>query len=181
MEHSLILLLLFGLALLLATSTSLLATSGSGRGEDGDEDSSSFLDCNNHGEISGSTSVTSTGELWITIYIDQLSILAKIEVVEGENKVLRYKFSVTSISFPTESDSVKKPHYVPKDALETHFDSPDQAVKALILMFKKIGIEFTDASIQSIPHAICCGWRSPEECKEFIQRLLEKQHTKERL
>lgn len=170
-------LLLLGLAFVLATSSSLLATSGSGRGDNGDENSLLFPTCNNLGEVSGSASVTSSGELWLTVYIDEISILAKIEVVDGNNDSLRYKFTVVSIAIPTESQLVKESNEVPKGPLEVQFDSPDDAVSSLFAMFQKIGIEFSNASKQSINHAAHCGWRTPKECKEFIQNQVEKYKT----
>ena len=177
MEHSFILLLL-GLAILLATGSSLLATSGSGREDNGDQNSPSASECPSQGEISGSASVTDSGELWLTIYIDQLSILAKIEVVDGKNESSRYKFSVASIDFHHESPQMNTPDKLPEGPLEAQFETPDEAVSTLVSMFQKNGIVFTDASKQSIPFAVHCGWRSPKECKDFVQQLLENHETK---
>jgi hypothetical protein len=176
MEHSIILLLL-GLALLLATNSSLLVTSGSGREDDGGKNSPSFSNQHNQGEISGSASVTSSGDVWLTIYIDHFSILAKIDVLEETDGSLIYKFSVANITFQVDSKNETRPIEKTSTSLETQFGSPDEAITALVTMFKKIGIEFTNATLKSIPYALNCGWRSPEECRGFVQCLLEKHNS----
>ena len=91
-------LLLLGLALVLATSSSLLATSGSGRGGNGGNPSITPNEFPEPGEISGSVSVTSEGELFLTTFVDYYSFLSSIEVIKTTDEKLEYKFRIIGIA-----------------------------------------------------------------------------------
>jgi len=171
MEHNVVLLLL-GLALVLTTSSSLLATSGSGRGDNGGNQP--LGKCLEPGEISGSISLTSNGELWITIYVDTYSILASIDVVQGERDSYEYKFSIQGIAEFVESSKSSTTQLCSEAHQGILFNSPEQASKLLVKLMSELGIELTPESIRSVPFAVESGWRSPEKCKQFIKKHMDE-------
>ena len=172
MEHNTVLLLL-GLALVLTTSSSLLATSGSGRGGNGDKQfSDGTLE---PGEISGSMSLTSDGDLWLTIFVDSYSILAEIEVVEAEGDSVEYKFSVAGIAELVESAESSKTQFHSEASPEILFRTPEEASERLVQLIRDIGIELTPESIRSVPFAVKSGWRSPKKCIQFVKKLMDEQ------
>ncbi len=54
------------------------------------------------------------------------------------------------------------------------FNTPEEASQRLVELMKTMGIELTQESMSSIPIAVEGGWRPPEECREFINKLMEK-------
>ncbi|MBC8309696.1 MAG: hypothetical protein ISR75_04950 [Phycisphaerales bacterium] len=175
-------LLLLGLALVLATSSSLLATSGSGRGDNGGNPPNpppTSTDFPEPGEISGSVSVTSEGELMLTTFIDHYSFLSEIEVIENLQGQLEYKFTMIGIAKAFDMadekiDDINRETQI----LEVKFSSPEEASERLVSLVKNLGIDLTEESVRSVPFAVMGGWRSPEYCKDFIQSLMDK-HSKE--
>jgi hypothetical protein len=165
-------LLLLGLAFLLATSSSLLATSGSGREDEGGSNppKNDYL---SPGEISGSVSVTALGELWLTIFIENLSILAQIEVVDRDNDRLAYKFTVAGIAELVGSSQQSTFEKKPSSPPEVLFSNPTEATERLVELMKGLGFELTKESLLSAPFAVQNGWRSPEVCKKYIQSILD--------
>ncbi len=167
-------LLLLGLAFVLATSSSLLATSGSGRGDNGGNSQPTPDDFPDPGEISGSISLSALGELWLTTYVDMLSILSKIEVVDVACCSLEYKLRIVGIA--TLDEELAKVFDIEEEDsnLEIQFRTPEEATEKLVAMVKALGIGITEESLRAIPCAVHCGWRSPEDCKNFIQNTLEE-------
>ena len=165
-------LLLLGLAFVLATGSSLLATSGSGRGDNGGNQPPGENLVS--GEIYGSVSVTSKGELWLTIFVDTFSILASIEVVDSDDEVFAYKFTVVGIAELVNTIEPPKIHFDSPTRPVIVFSTPQEASQRLVELMKTMGIELTQKSLSSIPFAVEGGWRPPEECKEFLQALMEK-------
>ncbi|MBT4523599.1 MAG: hypothetical protein HOI88_05450 [Phycisphaerae bacterium] len=175
-------LLLFGLAFLLATSSSLLVDSRTG-GEDRGRDEDRSLSVNQSGEISGSVSITASGELWLTVFIDELSILAQIEVITNQSEGMRYRFSVSAISSPDGTLSQVSSHVLQPASEEnrfTEFSSQNDAANNLIRLFDEMGIAISIESLKSIPYAITCAWKSPEECQQFIEDLINGANKNER-
>jgi hypothetical protein len=171
MEHNIALLLL-GLALVLTTSSSLLVTSGSGREGNGEKKlSDGTLE---PGEISGSMSLTTNGDLWLTIFVDSYSILAAIEVVEVEGSSFEYKFSVAGIAELTESSESSKTQSHSETPPEILFSTPEEASERLVQLIRGMGIELTPESIRSVPFAVKSGWRSPEKCIQFVKKLIDE-------
>ncbi len=166
-------LLLLGLAFVLATGSSLLATSGSGRGDNG-ENQPPVEDLVS-GEISGSVSVTSKGELWLTIFVDSFSILASIDVVDSDDGEFAYKFTVVGIAELVNTSGPPKIQFDSPTRPAVLFSTPQEASQRLVELMKTTGIELTQESLSSIPFAVEGGWRPPEECKGFINTLMEKQ------
>lgn len=167
-------LLLLGVAFLLATSSSLLVTSGSGREGKGGEDSPKSNTSLEPGEISGSITVTSNGELWLTTYVDNLVFLSEINVVELKKGEFAFKFTIVGIAelmAPLFTTTVKN-HDVPPST-EVLFTTPEEATERLTDLIQGLGIILTSASVKSIPYAVQCGWRTPRECTECIQSLLD--------
>ncbi len=166
--------LLLGLAFLLATSSSLLVSYGSGRGDNGrfsKEDSQPFPE---PGEIAGSVSISSSGEIWLTAFVDQYAVLSQIEVVEDDDGVPKYKISVAGIghiSVQNEAESI--PDFKPEDAV-FYCAKVEDAVEQLILLVDRIGLGLSKLTLQSIPVAVRCGWKPPIECSSFIQHLLKE-------
>ena len=175
MEHSIILLLL-GLALVLATSSSLLARSGSGREDEDRDDSRPSTDKQLCGEIAGSVSVTSTGEVWITILIDELSMLAKLEVID-RSQLEGYQLSIAAVAAPAGEFGEVSQRLKPLLAQEQRiieFESQKQAVTKITQMFDDMGIVLSEETTKSIPYAISCSWRTPKECQRFVNKLLNE-------
>jgi len=166
-------LLLLSLAFVLATSSSLLATSGSGGGGNGGKSLSTSDDFPEPGEISGSISLSDLGELWLTTYLDMLSILSKIEVVEAACGSLEYKFRIVGIA--TLGEELAKVFDIEEadPNLELQFRTPEEATDKLVAMAKALRVGITVESLRAVPCAVHCGWRSPEDCKSFIQTTLE--------
>ncbi len=171
-------LLLLGLAFLLATSSSLLATSGSGRGDKGGSIPPVNNDYPEHGEISGSVSVTSLGELWLTIFVDNFSILAQIDVVDDTNGELSYKFSIAGIAELVDKTEGSKLKDKSQTRPEVLFKTPEEATERLTALVKSLGIELSKASLCSAPFAVQNGWHPPEECYAIIQSLIEENRGK---
>lgn len=174
--------LLLVLVLLLASSSSLLASSSAG-GEDKGRDSSqpeTGLDLG--GEIAGSVSVTSEGELWLTTFIDEFAILARIDIVQDGLVAPKYRVCVTAVDSPSggfgEVSSSLKPHLAQGKHV-TEFSSELDAKNKIIQLFDDLGIAISKASLKSIPFAISCGWREPDECKRFIDSLLKEKDKKD--
>jgi len=181
MEHELILLLL-GLALLLTTSSFLLDTSGSGREGNGGNPESNSYNSTEPGEISGSVSITSSGELWLTIFVDQLSILAKISVVKNIEGTPMYSFAIIAIAeIASELENKPKQLFSHSDINKNKvvtFTCPDEASKRIVEMLKNLKIELSQDALRSLPYAVSCGWKPPQECEILIQSLL-KEHSGE--
>lgn len=223
MESNIIFLLL-GLAFVLTTTSSLLATSGSGREEQGGNPTVHHLD---EGEISGSISLTSKGELWLTVFLDTYSILIEVEVINTTNEQPVYKCTIVSIAeLVTTPESSKSPkpietsespesqkatvppkHPKPQQplkptepselaeqtayaefpktnvSLETNPEivcsSAEDATSQLFALIEKIHLHISEASKRSLPFAISSGWRSPEECRQFIKHQMKKHEEKE--
>jgi hypothetical protein len=169
-------LLLLGLAIVLATSSSLLAANGSGReDEDRDETRSSSNVPQPSGEIAGSVSVTGTGEVWLSILMDELAILAQLEIIEM-SQAPGYKMSIAAVAAPAGEFGEVSPHLKPLMAQEKRvieFSSEVQATSKIIQMFEDIGIVLSEETMKSIPYAVSCGWRSPAECQQFVKGLLD--------
>jgi hypothetical protein len=174
-------LLLLGLALVLATSSSLLASPSSG-GEDEDQDGSgSSSNPIIKGEIAGSVSVTGEGEIWFTILADEILMLAQLEVIEQGNEK-GFRLSINSIAAPAGEFGAVSPQLKPFMAQEMHvmeFYSQEQAVENVVRMLNEVGIVLSNETMASIPYAISYGWRSPEECEQFVRELLHENKNKE--
>jgi hypothetical protein len=167
-------LILLGLAIVLATSSSLLAGSASGReGENRDESrSSSPPDVS--GEIAGSVSVTSAGDVWLTTFIDDLSILAQIEVITKES-VDRYRFSIVAVATPAGEFGAVSPHLIPIITQENRvieFKTKKEAIHKIEQLVGKMGIVLSEQSAKSIPYAVSCGWRPPSEFNQIVKQLM---------
>jgi len=168
-------LLLLGLALVLATSSSLLAANGSGREDEDRDETRSSSNPQLMGEIAGSVSVTGLGDVWITILIDELSILAQLEVIESTSEE-GYRFSIVSIAAPLGELGAVSPHLIPFIAQEkrvTEFSTKKEATNKIIQLFDDLGITISQESIKSIPYVISCGWRNPTECQQLVKNILE--------
>ena len=174
-------LLLLGLAILLTTSSSLLAASSS-EGEDKGREISRSVSENTAGEISGSVSVTASGELWLTVFIDELLILVKIEVVSNSKKSMSYRFFISAISALKGTLNQALPHVLPlvaKNNRTIECSTQNDAVHKLMQLFDEMGIAISQESMKSIPYAISCGWKTPEECHKFIEALLKDANENE--
>ena len=169
-------LLLLGIAFLLATSSSLLVTSGSGRGDNGGNIPPNSNENMVPGEISGSVTVTAIGELWLTIFIDRYSVLAKIQVVDEELGALSYSFAIAGIMEISKGANHTVEQTGPEFVPITEFKTPEDAALKLIGLAKNLKLDISKESLKSVPFAIECGWRTPQECKQFIASLLEEKN-----
>ena len=167
-------LLLLGLALVLATSSFLLASSGSGR-EDEDRNSRSSSNLQLIGEIAGSVSVSGLGEVWLTIFIDELSILAQLEVIDSISEG-QYRLSIVSIAAPAGELGTVSSNLLPlisQEKRSAEFRSKKEATNRIIQLFDDLGIAISPESLKSIPYAVACGWRNPTECQLLVKKILE--------
>jgi len=168
-------LLFLGLAVVLTTSPLLLVASSKGGGDDGDGDSPSPK-TTHPGEISGSVTITDKAEVWLTALVDELSILALVEILGSELKWTGYRLSIVGVHMPNNSKN-ENPHCKAEtETLKSHvveFTNPTEASNQIIQLLHNMGIPLSNESIQSIPHAIRFGWKSPEESKQIVNSLLE--------
>jgi hypothetical protein len=171
------LILLLVLVLLLVSSSSLLASSSAGGEDMGGDSSQPEIGLNLGGEIAGSVSVSSDGELWLTTFIDEFSILARVDIVQDGKVALKYRLCVTAVDSPSgdfgEISSSLKPYFAQGKHI-TEFNSELDAANKIIKLFDDLGIALSKESLKSIPFAISCGWREPNECKRFIDSLLKE-------
>ena len=172
MDYETILLLL-GLAFVLTTGSSLLATSGSGREGNGGNQPSDSNNCFEPGEISGSISITSKGELWLTIFVDTFSILAAIDVVDCDGGEYAYKFSIAGLAELVDKSERSKIQTNSSTHPEIVFSTPEEASERFIELISNLGVELSQEAIRSVPFAINGGWKSPDECKQFIKNVME--------
>ena len=162
-----LLLLLLGLAFLLAIPSSLLSSSALGR-EDNDGD-----DSHTPGEISGSVSVSSSGEVWLTTYVERYSILTAIEIRPTEDNSYEYVCSIVGIAELSGTEDRLSLSDVPTEELVFVTSREDDAIEKVTTLVERLGLHLEDISLQAIPHAMHCDWRDPRSSYAFIQKLLE--------
>ncbi len=169
--------LLLVLVLLLASSSSLLASSSAGGEDMGRDSSQPETGLNLGGEIAGSVSVSSKGELWLTTLIDEFAILARVDIVKDGLVAPKYRLCVTAVDSPSgdfgEVSSSLKP-ILAQGKHVAEFNSELDATNKIIQLFDDLGIPLSKESLKSIPFAISCGWREPDECIRFIESLLKE-------
>ena len=172
-------LLLLGLAIVLTTSSSLfVALSSKREGKSGNFDSHFSNKAPSAGEISGSISITSCGDMWLMVLIDELSIIAKLDIVEVDHCLNGYRLSIAAIESPSGSSDGVSPNLLPLAASESRavqFTSPDEASSKIIQLFDNLGVVISKDSLLSIPYAISCGWKTPDDCHRIVTQMLEKQ------
>ena len=171
-------LLLLGLAFLLATSSSLLASSGAGREDEDQDDSRSSSMPQFTGEVAGSVSITSEGEVWLTVLIDEFSVLAQLEVIDISNEE-GFRLSIAALSAPEGEFGAVSMHLMPLIAKEKRvieFKTQSEAIDNINQLFDDLGIPISKETIKSIPYAISCGWRTPAKCKEIVEQILEERN-----
>ena len=169
-------LLFLGLAIVLTTSPLLLVASCKGRGDDGGGDDTALSNTSNAGEIVGSISITDSGELWLSVLIDDFSILAQLEIVECESECTGYRLSIAAVNLQSETKNTMSPQNRAKATGESHvveFKNPQEASIRIIQLLDRMGVVISSESLKSIPHAITCGWKRPDESKQIVNRVLE--------
>lgn len=45
----------------------------------------------------------------------------------------------------------------------------------IIQLFDNLGVVISKDSLLSIPYAISCGWKTPDDCHRIVTQMLEKQ------
>jgi hypothetical protein len=169
-------LLFLGLAVLLATSPLLLVATTRGGEGDGGGDESPTTNTNHSGEISGSVTITETGEVWLTALIDNISILAQVEIIGSESNWTGYRLSIVGVDSSVTCNNKKFRHAEESDAEEPNvveFTDPADASNQIIQLLDNLGIPLSNESLRSIPHAIKFGWKSPTEGKQIVNELLD--------
>ena len=58
-------------------------------------------------------------------------------------------------------------------------NSQEQAVENVMRICNEVGIVFSNETMASVPYAIACGWRSPEECAQFVREMLKEHKNRE--
>ncbi|MBT4529622.1 MAG: hypothetical protein HOC27_00315 [Phycisphaerae bacterium] len=167
-------LLLLGLALLLATGSSLLVTNVSGRGGNGGSPPPKSNGTPEPGEITGSVSISSSGDLWLTIYVDYYSILAHVEVVHAKSHEWEYCLTVAGIGQLCELDEQTTLADIPPSEVSIQCGTQEEAVTKLTALVKQLSLQLTEPSLKTIPIAVECGWKEPRECQEMITSLVQK-------
>jgi hypothetical protein len=168
-------LLLLGLALVLATSSSLLASSGSGREDEDQDNSRSSSMPQLRGEIAGSVSITSDGEVWLTVFIDEFSVLAQLEVIDILNEE-GFRLSIVALAAQDGEFGAVSEHIMPLTAKEKRvieFKTQLEAIENINQLFDDLGIPISKESIKSIPYAVSCGWKTPAKCREIVEQILD--------
>jgi hypothetical protein len=59
------------------------------------------------------------------------------------------------------------------------FSTEIEATNKIIQLFDDIGLTISKESLQSVPCAVSCGWRTPEECQSFVESQLKEKERKD--
>lgn len=168
-------LLFLGLAVVLTTTPLLFIASSNGGGDDGGGDPATPKSTH-PGEISGSVTITDKAEVWLTALIDEISILAYVEILGSESKWTGYRLSIVGVNVPIKSNEENPLYCAGTDSPMSpvvEFANPTEASNQIIQLLDNMGVPLSSESIQSVPHAIKFGWKSPSESKRIVNSLLE--------
>ncbi|MBC8202746.1 MAG: hypothetical protein H8E91_02850 [Planctomycetes bacterium] len=134
------------------------------------------------GEISGSVSVTSEGNVWLTIFLDDIAIFARVHLFERENGELAYRLVVEELERAegthgsVSSDALG---VLDEKARMAEFSTQDEATLELLRLIDALGLDIQSGSRKAVPVAIGCGWRSPETTKTMIAEAIADQKATE--
>jgi len=134
------------------------------------------------GEISGSVSVTSNGEVWLTIFLDEIAILARIHLFDRDSGELAYRLVVEELKRtegPHGSVSSNMLGVLDEQARMAEFSSKDEATVEILRLIDVLSIDIQAGSRKAVPIAIGCGWRSPETTKNMIAEAIASQKSSE--
>ncbi|MDP6542215.1 MAG: hypothetical protein QGF07_05450, partial [Phycisphaerales bacterium] len=133
------------------------------------------------GEISGSVALTGDGKVWLTVFLDDAAVLARINLFDRENGELTYRLVIEKLERATQthcSVSSDVLNVLDEEARMAEFSCQDEASLELLRLIDVLGIEIQSGTRRAIPIAIGCGWRSPETCKQLIEEAIEAQKDK---
>lgn len=134
-------------------------------------------DGNPEGELTGSVSLTTEGQIWLTLFVDDVAILARVNMIELEDGELCYEVVVEKLERPPGthgSVSSDVLGLLDEEARSVIFSSKEEAKSKLMLLFDALGVDLLAGTRMAIPHAIEHGWRSPRTCQQFVQKELAR-------
>jgi len=123
------------------------------------------------GEISGSVSITEEGQVWLTVFLDDIAILASVYVIERDNEELAYRLIIEKLDRAAGTQgsvSADALSLLDKEARMTEFSTREEAVLELLRLMDALGLDVQPRTRKAIPIVIECGWRSPETSKKMI-------------
>lgn len=128
------------------------------------------------GEISGSISITEKGQVWLTVFLDDISILASVFVIERDNEELAYRIIIEKLDRAAGthgSVSADAFSLLDKEARMTEFSTQLEAASELLCLMDALGLDIEPRTRKAIPIVIGCGWRSPETSKKLIAEAVD--------
>jgi hypothetical protein len=127
------------------------------------------------GEVSGSVAITSDGQVWLTVFLDDIALLARVIVFEKENSELSYRFVIDKIERPNGthgSVSSDVLSLIDEEARKAEFSSLDEAMLELLHLINALGLELQAGTRKAVQLAIGCGWRTPKTAKNMIEEAI---------
>ncbi|MDP7008434.1 MAG: hypothetical protein QGI78_02580 [Phycisphaerales bacterium] len=127
------------------------------------------------GEVSGSVSLTSDGTVWLTVFLDDIALLARVSTMTRTDRALAYQLIIEKLEGPSgihggaTSGSIS---LLDEKERMIAFSTKDEATLECLRLIDSIGIELQEETRRSIPVAIRCGWRSPEAAKSMIEEAV---------
>jgi len=123
------------------------------------------------GEISGSVSITEKGQVWLTVFLDDIAILASVYVIERDDEEFAYRLIIEKLDRAAGTQgSVSADTFslLDKEARMTEFSTREEAVLEILRLIDALGLDVQSRTLKAIPIVIGCGWRSPETSKNMI-------------
>ena len=130
------------------------------------------------GEISGSVVITGDGKVWLTVFLDDIAILAGISIFDREDGELSYRLVVEKLeSAPGTHGSVSSDvlGVIDEAARMVEFSTEQEAVTELLRLVDALGLDIHAGTRRAVPLAIGCGWRSPKTTKNLIKEAIASQ------
>jgi hypothetical protein len=134
------------------------------------------------GEISGSVAITSDGTVWLTVFLEDIAILARVLLYDKDNGELAYRLIVEELERAEGTHgSVSSDTFVVLDekARMAEFSTKDDATLELLQLIDALGLDIQSGTRKAVPIAIGCGWRSPETTKTMVAEAIAVKKTSE--
>ena len=134
------------------------------------------------GEISGSVAVTGEGRVWLRVFLDDITVLARIHVFDRESGQSAYRFVVEKLEQADGthgSISSDMLGIIDENARMSEFSTQDDAVLKCLRLIDALGLEIQAGTRKAVTLAIECGWHSPEMTKTIIAEAIAAQKISE--
>ncbi len=134
------------------------------------------------GEISGSVAVTGEGKVWLTVFLDDIAIMARVHLFERDNGELTYRLVIEELERAEGSHgsvSSDTLGVLDEKARMAEFSTQDEATLEILRLIDALDLDIQSGSRKTVPIAIGCGWRSPETTKTMIAEAIAAQKASE--